>query len=425
MLDIAFIREHPELVREGARKKGLDCNLDALLECDERRRRAQVEVDELRRVRNRKNDEIPRLAGPDKQAVIAEMKRLSAELKEKEAALAGVLGEFNALMLRVPNPPAPEVPVGRDESENVVVRTWGEPPRFDFSPKDHVELGEILDIIDIPRGVRLAGSRNYLLKNEAVLLELGVLRMALDLMIERGFTPMIVPHLVKEEAMVGTGYFPLGVEQAYAVEKDGLYLIGTSEVSVTSYHMGEILEEKDLPLHYCGYSVCFRREAGTYGKDTRGLYRIHQFQKVEQVSLCRADPEESAREHALLLSNAEEMLQRLRLPYRVVDVCTGDLGQGQVRKNDLEAWMPSRGGYGETHSCSTFHDFQARRLGIRYRDGEGKLRFCHTLNNTVIASPRILIPILENYQNADGSVTVPEALRPYVGGLERIAPRRS
>lgn len=423
MLDIAFIRENPQLVREGAAKKRMDCDVEALLACDEARRRAQVEVDELRRVRNRKSEEVPRLAGPDKAAVIAEMKRLSEQLKEKEAALSALERDFAALMLRVPAPPAPDVPVGNDESENVVVRTWGEPPRFDFQPRDHVELGELLDIIDIARGVKLAGSRNYLLKNEAVLLELGVLRMALDLMIERGFTPMLVPQLVKEEAMLGTGYFPLGVEQAYAVEKDALYLIGTSEVSVTSYHMGEILEEKHLPLHYCGYSFCFRREAGTYGKDTRGLYRIHQFQKVEQVSLCRADPDESAREHAHLLANAEEMLRRLALPYRVVDVCSGDLGQGQVRKNDLETWMPSRNGYGETHSCSTFHDFQARRLGIRYRDADGKLRFCHTLNNTVIASPRILIPLLEIYQNADGSVTIPEALRPYVGGLERIAPK--
>ncbi len=423
MLDIALIREHPDLIREGARKKRIDCNVDALLACDEMRRRTQTEVDELRRVKNQQGEQIARLQGPEKQAVIADMKRLSAELKHKETALTALEDEFRALMLRVPTPPGPDVPEGKDDTENVVVRSWGEPRRFDFPPKDHVELGELLDLIDIPRGVKLAGSRNYLLKNQAVLLELAVLRMALDLMIERGFTPMIVPHLVKEEAMVGTGYFPLGVEQAYAVEKDGLYLIGTSEVSVTSYHMGEILDEKDLPLHYCGYSVCFRREAGTYGKDTRGLYRIHQFQKVEQVSLCRADPEVSAREHALLLANAEEMLRRLNLPYRVVDVCSGDLGQGQVKKNDLEAWMPSRGGYGETHSCSTFHDFQARRLGIRYRDAGGKLQFCHTLNNTVIASPRILIPILENYQNADGSVTIPEALRPYLGGMEQIAPK--
>jgi len=293
---------------------------------------------------------------------------------------------------------------------------------LDFEPRDHVDLGESLDILDIARGVKLAGTRNYILKNEGVLLELAVLRLALDLMVERGFSPMIVPHLVKEEAMTGTGYFPLGREQAYAVEKDELFLIGTSEVSVTSFHMGEILDEKDLPRHYCGYSFCFRREAGTYGKDTRGLYRIHQFQKVEQVSVCVADEEVSVREHALLLGNAEALLQRLELPYRVVNVCSGDLGQGQVRKNDLETWMPSRGAYGETHSCSTFHDFQARRLGLRYRDADGQVRFCHTLNNTVAASPRILIPILELNQQADGSVVIPKALRPYMGGMERIGP---
>ena len=423
MLDIQLIRENPELVREGARKKRIDCDVDLLLACDEERRRTQARVDDLRRLRNEKSTEIAQLKGPEKQAAITGMKDVSAELKDLEPRLAELVEDFARRMLTVPAPPADSVPEGRDESENVELRTWGELPSFNFEPRDHVDLAESLGILDIERGVKLAGSRNYILKNEGVLLELALMRLALDLMMQRGFSPMIVPHLVKEEAMTGTGYFPLGREQAYAVEKDELYLIGTSEVSVTSYHMGEILEEKDLPKHYCGYSFCFRREAGTYGKDTRGLYRIHQFQKVEQVSLCVADAEVSAREHALLLDNSEEMLRRLGLPYRVVEVCSGDLGQGQVKKNDLETWMPSRGAYGETHSCSTFYDFQARRLGLRYRDSEGTVRYCHTLNNTVVASPRILIPILEIYQQADGSVVVPEALRPYMNGMERIEPK--
>jgi seryl-tRNA synthetase len=249
-----------------------------------------------------------------------------------------------------------------------------------------------------------------------------VLRLALDLMIERGFTPMSVPVVVREPAMLGTGYFPLGREQSYAMSNEDppVYLVGTAEVSLTAYHMDEILDGKSLPRKYVAMSPCFRREAGTYGKDTAGLYRIHQFDKVEQVVVCRADEAESKRWHEEILGNAEAVLQRLNLPYRVVSVCTGDLGQGQVAKYDIETWMPSRNNWGETHSASRFYDFQARRLNLRYRDEEGKTRFCHTLNNTVIASPRVLIPILELYQNQDGSVTVPEALRPYMRGRERI-----
>jgi len=348
------------------------------------------------------------------------MKRVAAESKTLEEPLRDVETTFEALMLRVPNIPSEDVPEGVSEADNIVIKTWGEIPQFDFPPRGHLELGEHLDIIDIPRAVKLAGSRTYFLKHAGVLLEQAVLQFALHSMVRKGFTPMVVPHLVKDEAMVGTAYFPVGQEQTYRLPEDQVNLIGTAEVPVTAYYADEILPEADLPKYLIGLSSCYRREAGTYGKDTRGLYRVHQFQKVEQVVLCVNDPEVSSREHEHILRNAEEMLQALGLPYRVVLVCGGDLGLPQVKKYDIETWMPGRKAYGETHSASKFHDFQARRLRLRYRDKDGNLRFMHTLNNTVIASPRILIPLLEIYQRADGSVAIPEALQPYMGGRREI-----
>lgn len=282
---------------------------------------------------------------------------------------------------------------------------------------DHVELGERLDIIDIPRAVKLAGARTYFLKNAGALLEQAVLQFALHHMVRKGFAPFLVPHLVKDEPMVGTAYFPVGEEQTYRLPEDGVNLIGTAEVPLTAYRANEILAESDLPNYSVGLSSCYRREAGTYGKDTRGLFRIHQFQKVEQVVLCANDPAVSAREHEHILGNAEEILQALGLPYRVVLVCGGDLGVPQAKKYDIETWMPGRQAYSETHSASKFHDFQARRLNLRYRTKEGTLRFVHTLNNTVVASPRILIPLLEVHQRADGSVSIPEVLQPFMGGV--------
>jgi seryl-tRNA synthetase len=322
----------------------------------------------------------------------------------------------------VPNPPADHVPDGKDDTENVELRTWGTPRQFEFEIRDHVELGLLHDVMDFERAAKLAGSRTYFLKGAGALLELAVLRLALDHITSKGFMPMLVPNLVRPFAMFGTAYYPGGEEQSYQIDRDGLALIGTSEVPLTAYHASEILAEDELPRCYAGWSSCFRREAGTYGRDTRGLYRIHQFQKVEQVVVCRADEDESMSWHRQILQNSEEVLQKLELPYRVVNVCGGDLGRGQVQKFDLETWMPSRNSYSETHSASRFHDFQARRLNMRYRDSDGKVQFCHTLNNTVIASPRILIPLLETYQHEDGSIDIPEALRPYLLGLERLEP---
>ncbi len=423
MLDIRYIREHPDIVKAGAAKKRIQIDIDRLIEVDERRRALLHESEQLKATKNAASQEIAQLSGPEKQDAIAQMKSVTERIRELETELTAILPEYDELMLRVPNPPDDDVPEGASDADNVEIRRAGEPPAFDFEPRDHVELGELLDIIDIPRGVKLGGARSYILKNEGVLLEYAVLMYALRKIVELGFTPMIVPHLVKDIAMYGTAYFPGGEEQAYACERDNLYLIGTSEVPVTSYHYDEILDEKELPKRYAGISSCYRREAGTYGRDTRGLYRIHQFQKLEQVIVCKNDPGESARMHEYITLNSENLVKDLALPYRVVLVCGGDLGQPQKKKYDIECWMPSRGGYGETHSSSKFHDFQARRLKLRYRDSEGNIQFCHTLNNTLVATPRILISILECNQRRDGSVMIPEVLRPFMGGLEVIEPK--
>lgn len=290
--------------------------------------------------------------------------------------------------------------------------------------KDHVELSKNLDLFDIERGVKVAGARSYFLKGEGTRLAHAILNLAMDHLHKQGYTLMDPPHIVSRQAMIGTSYFPGGEEMAYHLDErdEGFYLIGTSEVPVASFHADEILSVDELPKRYAGYSPCYRREAGTYGKDTHGLYRVHQFYKVEQVVLCVADPTESEKFHYELLGNAEQVMQLLDLPYRIVDVCTGDMGQGQVFKHDIEAWMPSREAYSETHSCSSFYDFQARRLNTRYKNEAGKNTFCYTLNNTCIASPRILIPFLENHQQEDGSIRIPEALQPFMGGQQRITP---
>jgi seryl-tRNA synthetase len=425
MLDIAFIREFPDLVKAGAKKKRIQVDIDRLLEVDRQRRGLITKIEQLRAERNLKSRKVSSLPPSEREALLAETRGISEQLRHSETALAPLEAEFEHLMLQVPNVPAADVPEGLSDADNVEIRRWGEPPTFSFTPRDHVELGEALDLIDIKRAVRIAGTRTYYLKNEAVLLELAVLRFTLDYMMRREFTPLLVPHLVKDEAMIGTAYFPGGEEQAYRIEKDELNLIGTAEVPLTAYHYDEVLNEAELPKRYVGMSACYRREAGTYGRDTRGLYRIHQFHKVEQVIICAADEQVSIAEHEAIVHYAEEVIQALQLPYRVVNVCGGDLGAPQVKKYDIETWMPSRNAYGETHSASRFYDFQARRLKLRYRDRQGRVHYAHTLNNTVIASPRILIPILEIYQQEDGSVTVPEVLRPYMNGTERLTRKKT
>jgi len=421
MIDIKQIRESAQAFKEAGRAKNFDVDIDRLLEVDSALKAAKNQLQEISTSKNRIGKSIPNLSGGEKDAALAQLSELKRQETNFNEEVKKLQPEFDELMLQVAQPADGDVPLGKDDTQNVEIRKEGEIRRFDFETKDHVQLGQDLDIIDIERGVKLAGTRNYLLKGDGAMLHWAVLRFAMDYMVGRGYVPMSVPLLMKDEAMRGTGYYPGAEEQTYRMERDELNLAGTAEVPLTAYRMGEILKGEELPLKYVGLSSCFRREAGAAGKDTYGLYRIHQFDKVEQVVICENDAEQSRRFHEEILANAEAVMKALELPYRVVNVCTGDLGRGQAKKFDIEAWMPSRGGYCETHSASKFYDFQARRMNLRYKDPATKKNiFCHTLNNTVIASPRILIPLLELYQNADGSVTIPQALRPYMGGKEKI-----
>ena len=424
MIDIKQIRENPQSFKEAAKTKKIDVNIDRLLEIDSALKDAKKQLQDISTDKNKIGKSIPKLSGKEKESTLAKL----AALKENETNLndeVKKLGpEFEELMQQVPQPTDEDVPVGEDDTENVEIRKEGQVRQFDFEPKDHMQLGLALDIVDIERGVKLGGSRNYFLKGDGALLHWAVLRFAMDYMVGKGYVPMSPPLLMKDEAMRGTGYFPGSEDQTYRTEKDDLSLAGTAEVPLTAYHMGEILKAEELPLKYVAMSSCFRREAGAAGKDTYGLYRIHQFDKVEQVIICENSVEVSNKLHEEILANAEAVMRALQLPYRVVNVCTGDLGRGQAKKFDIEAWMPSRKNYCETHSASKFYDFQARRMNLRYKDAARKKNlFCHTLNNTVIASPRILIPIIELYQNADGSITIPKVLRPYMGGKESIVAR--
>ena len=422
MIDIKRIRENPDLFARAAEIKRIRFDVADLLAVDGELGDLKRQFQDLRTDQKAAGKEIAQLKGDDKAAAVARMAEVKEQLKQVEDRIGELEPRFAELMLLVPQPPADEVPVGNDDTDNVELRRVGELPRFDFKLKDHVALGESLDIVDIPRGVKLAGSRNYILKGAGAMLHQAVLRLVVDQMMAKGYTLLTVPVIVNESIMYGTGYFPVGRDDAYLCERDGKSLIGTAEVPVTAVHSDETLDEADLPKKYVAMSTCFRREAGAAGKDTHGLYRIHLFDKVEQVIVCRNDATASLAFHQEILQNAEDVLQALELPYRVMNVCSGDLGQGQLQKYDIETWMPSREHYGETHSASRFHEFQARRLNLRYRAADGKVQFAHTLNNTVIASPRILISLLELNQNADGSVTIPVALRGYMGGMERIEP---
>ncbi len=421
MVDIKLIRENPDYFKEGARKKGFEVDIDRILKIDSERRALQSSIDTRKKELQDKSKKMKSIkSAEERQRLQNELKSFSKAIKEDETKLRELSSELKNLLLFVPNPPMDDVPIGNDENDNVEIKRVGKAPDFDFEPLDHVELGLKHNLFDIERGVKVAGSRSYYLKGYGVLLENALIRYAIDVLVERGYIPFSTPVIVKEDAMVASGYFPVGREEAYAIEKDELFLIGTSEVTLVSYHMDEILNESDLPLRYAGITTCFRREAGSYGRDIRGLYRVHQFQKVEQVIICRDDEKEMLKYHEELLSNAEYIVKSLGLHYRVVEVCTGEMGLGQVKKHDIECFMPGRGGFGETHSCSSFRDFQARRARIRYKNSSGKNVFPYTLNNTAVASPRLLIAILESYQNKDGSITIPDVLVPYMNGIKRI-----
>jgi seryl-tRNA synthetase len=417
VLDLKFIRQNAALVKAGAVKKRVVCDVDHLLVLDEERRALGAKVDEMRNRQKSAGREMGKASPEQRARILEDQKTLKEELQGLEARLGAIEKEITELQLRVPNVPAPEVPDGASDADNVELKRVGSPPTFDFEPRDHVELGSRQGWLDVEAGARLSGSRNYVLMGDLARLEDAVLRFAMDHMLAKGFEPLSVPTLVRYETLLGTGYFPGGEEQTYKTDaRDELYLVGTAEVPVTALHAGEILEERDLPKRYVARSSCYRREAGTYGKDTRGIFRVHQFQKIEQVILDVADEEKSLAHHRAILANSEEILAAFELCYRVVNVCGGDLGGPHVQKFDVETWMPFRNGFGETHSASRFHDYQARRLNLRYRAGDGKVRVCHTLNNTVAASTRMLIALLENHQRADGTVHLPAALRPYMGG---------
>lgn len=421
MIDIKKLRENPEKYETACLQKGYDINVSQLLELDEQLRRLKTELQEITTRKKQAGKTIARIQDhSERQQAIEQTNMLKEQEKRLSVEQEQLEPRIRQILLNMPQPAHPNSPVGPDESGNVEIRRWGKVRDFDFEPEDHIKLGSKLGIIDIERGVKLSGSRNYILRGAGALLHQAVLRLANDMMVEKGFEPLSVPVLTREETFIGTGWFPEGKDQVYQIPEDELFLVGTAEVPVTSFYMNEILDESELPKRFVAQSLCFRREAGAAGKDTHGLYRIHQFEKVEQVIICRADMEEVEKWHQQILTNSEEVLQKLELPYRVIEICTGDMGMAKYRMYDIETWMPSRGGYCETHSASNLLDFQARRLNLRYRDKNRKVHFCYTMNNTVIASPRILIPLLELNQNNDGSVNIPLALRPYMHGIERI-----
>ncbi|WP_178022289.1 serine--tRNA ligase [uncultured Paenibacillus sp.] len=425
MLDVKWIREHQEQVQTVTEEKGIDLSVPELLHWDDQRRALLQETERLRQERNRLTPQIEaqiREEGPDAAAALKEeVKQLNRRLNGLEKELEEAEREYRRLMLLVPSPVSPDTPKGRSDLDNVEVKRAGEPAAFGFAPRDHVALGELHRMIDIPRGVKTAGARNYYLSGTGVMLHRAVQQLAVDLLTAKGFTLLEVPLMVRSEALVNTGFFPLGVDQTYRMAEDDRWLVGTAEVPLVSYFDREIVDVTH-PVKLAAASLCFRSEVGSAGRDVHGLYRVHQFSKVEQVVLCENDLELSERLFQEITQNAEELLQLLELPYRVMAVCTGDMSQKTYKQFDIETWMPSRGAYGETHSSSQLLDFQARRSNIRFKDRDGKLQYCYTLNNTMVASPRILIPLLENHQEEDGSIRIPQALRKYMNGLDRLTP---
>ena len=437
MLDIKFIRQNLDKVKEGCQKKQVKVDIDRLLEVDKKRREVLQALEDMRAQKNKANKEIQKAkdqkepasakasARQRKQKIILKMRELDKNSDRLTKNSKKLDEEFNNLMLQIPNLPFDDVPLGRDERDNVVFREVGEKPKFDlpagrqgFQPKDYLEIAENLDLIDVKRAAKTSGTRFGFLKREAALMEFAIINFVFENLLGEDFIPIVPPVMIKPEMMRGMGYVERGGEEIYFVEKDNLYLIGTAEQIIGPMHADETLEEKELPKRYAGFSSCFRREAGSYGKDTKGILRVHQFDKVEMFIFCQ--PEESKKEHQLLLSIEEKLMQALKLPYRVIQICTGDLGDPAAAKYDIEAWMPSENRYRETHSTSNCTDFQARRLNIRYRDKSGKLNFVHTINGTAFAIGRILIAIIENYQQRDGSILIPPVLQPYLNGLKKI-----
>jgi seryl-tRNA synthetase len=420
MLDLRYVRANPQAVKEGVRKKRASIDVDRLLALDAEALELRGRVEQLRARVNEVSKQVPRASGEEKQRLIQEARQTGDQLKGLEPRLRELDEAVHALLLAVPNPPADDVPEGDTEDDNVPVKFWGEPTRFDFPVLDHVALMEKHDLVELERGARVAGHRGYFLKREAALLDMALMRFAMDQLAARGFVPMTAPSMVRTFALTATGHFPGSEEETYLLERDDLWLSGTAEVPMTSMYSGEILRHDELPKLFVCFSPCFRREAGSYGRDLKGVFRVHQFNKVEQFILCRADETESIEWHEELLAISESLMQALELPYRVVNCCTGELALGNRKRYDVETWVPSEGRYRETQSCSYYLDYQARRANVRYRDADGTVRFAHTLNNTALATPRLLMPLLENHQQPDGSVRIPAALHSYMNGLTEI-----
>lgn len=412
MIDIKILRENSEKIKERIALKKADPKLvDIVLEADQQRRELLVELEEAQGQLNKYSKGIAELHGQQKIDAIKEAGNYSAKVSQLKPKVAELEDEFKKSLLLIPNPPADDVIVGESDKDNTTNRKWGEPTKFDFDFLDYLELAKKHDLLDIERGVKVAGSRSYYLKRELALLEFAIIQYAMETLVKEGFVPMVPPILLNRKIMEGAGYIPQGEDEIYKTQDD-TYLAGTAEQPLAGYHMDDILIEKVLPLRYVGFSSCFRREAGSYGKDVKGILRVHQFDKVEMFSYTV--PEDSSKEHEYLVSLEEKMMQGLKIPYQVVNICTGDLGAPAVKKFDIEAWIPSENKYRETHSCSNCTDFQARRLNIRYKNKNDKIEYAHTLNGTAFAIPRLLIAILENFQQKDGSIEIPEALHKYL-----------
>jgi seryl-tRNA synthetase len=422
VLDIRAIREDPEWFRAGLGRRNMADAVDELLAADERRRSLTARVEELRAEQNRASKQIGKAQGDEKQNLIAAVAEVSKEIQKLEPQLADAESELNTLLARVPNVPHESAPDGFTEEDAVEVRRHGQPTTFDFEPKDHAALGELLGVLDTERGARTSGSRFVYLLGDIVQVQFALLRHALDVLVDKGFTPVIPPVLVREEAMYGSGFLPTDEVNIYVTQPDELYLVGTSEVSLAAFHMNEILDERDLPIRYAGYSTCFRREAGSYGKDLGGMFRVHQFDKVEMFSFAR--PEDSWGEHEFMVGIEEQIVGNLELPYRVVNIAAGDLGSAAAKKYDIEVWLPGQNRYRELTSCSNYVDYGARRAQTRVRREAGDIEVLHTLNGTATAIGRTIIAILENGQQADGSVALPKVLHHFLPeGLRELRPR--
>lgn len=412
MLDIKFIKDNILEVKEVCQQKNLKLDINQLLNLDEQKRQLQVKIETIRAKRNEIND---RMKNKRDDNLIAQSKLLKAELEKLEKEFEVVTNDFEEIYFRVPNIVSQNTPHGQNAEDNVVVKTFGKIPKFNFPIKDHVELGLALGILDLEKGAKIHGFRGYYLKNEGAMLHMAILNYAFEKIINKGFMPFVPPTLVKGFNFFGSGFFPYLQDEVYKIANDDdTYLAGTSELSLLGYYRDDVINFKDLPIKICAFSPCFRSEAGSYGKDTKGLYRIHEFSKIEQVMICDNNIEKSQKYFQEMLSVSEELMKELKLPYRVVNLCTGDMGAGKYYANDIETYMPSRNGYGETHSCSNLTDWQTRRSNIRFVDKDGNKHYCFALNSTVVASPRILIAILENYQQKDGSVMIPKVLQKYM-----------